>query len=218
MSLAAKPDRAVFTVTDTGVGVDPEKLASLFVPFHQERVGISHAASGLGLGLAVAKGLVELQGGAIAAFSHGPGQGAEFRIELPTTTPPTDLGAGARSPVSPRDVLIVEDDPISGALLRALLAAQGHQVRLAQSGPAALEMLEEDSADIVFCDLQMPGMSGYEVVRAIRDNPATASITVVALTGYGQPEDRKQTRQAGFDDHLVKGSPIHAITDVLRRF
>jgi CheY-like chemotaxis protein len=218
LSLYQEGADARLTVRDTGVGIRPEMLSRLFQPFQQEVQDIAREAGGLGLGLALARGLIELHDGSITAHSEGPSAGAEFCVRLPLGSPPRDSArppAGAA--VAALRVLVVEDNVDAGETLGALLELRGHTVVVALSGVQALELLRSRGADIVLCDLGLPGMSGYEVARAIRADRELRNVQLVALTGYGQPEDRKRTAEAGFDAHLVKPVDLQALDRLLGR-
>jgi signal transduction histidine kinase/DNA-binding response OmpR family regulator len=218
LMLSRDGDAAVVRVRDTGVGIRPEMLPRLFQPFQQEAQDIAREAGGLGLGLALARGLIELHGGTVEALSDGPGTGAEFRVRLPLGEPPSQSSrARSIAPATARSVLIVEDNVDAGETLRALLELRGHDVAVALSGAEALELLRQRRADIVLCDLGLPTMSGYEVARAVRADATLRDVHLVALTGYGQPEDRRRSAEAGFDAHLVKPVDLKALDGVLVR-
>jgi signal transduction histidine kinase/ActR/RegA family two-component response regulator len=218
LALGRDAAHALIRVRDTGVGIRPEMLTRLFQPFQQEAQDIAREAGGLGLGLALARGLVELHGGSIDAISDGPGMGAQFSVRLPlgeAASAPSRTPSAA--PLHARRVLIVEDNVDAGETLRALLELRGHDVAVALSGAEALELLRERGADIVLCDLGLPGMSGYDVARAVRADAALRDIRLIALTGYGQPEDRRRAADAGFDAHLVKPVDLQALDGELAR-
>jgi PAS domain S-box-containing protein len=211
--LAAEPGgaAAVLTVRDTGIGLGPDVLARLFEPFSQADRSLDRSRGGLGLGLALVKGLVELHGGSVAASSPGPGAGSEFTVRLPLA------GHGPRSDAAGRDaepetrdpkslrVLIVEDNRDAAESLRLLLELGGHRVRVGHAGPAGLEAAREFRPDVVLCDIGLPGgMDGYAVARAFRADPGQAGTALVALSGYGREEDRRRACEAGFDHHLTK--------------
>ncbi len=218
LSLAQEGAEAVLRVRDSGVGIRPETMPRLFQPFQQEAQDIAREAGGLGLGLALARGLLELHGGKIAAHSEGPGTGAEFTVRLPIGPAPRPSARSApRAQVAACRVLVVEDNVDAGDTLSALLQLRGHQVSVALSGSQALELLRSRGADIVLCDLGLPGMSGYDVARAVRADGGLRHLKLVALTGYGQPEDRKRSAEAGFDAHLVKPVELQALDGMLAR-
>ncbi|MET0386032.1 MAG: PAS domain S-box protein [Polyangiales bacterium] len=205
VSLQKLDAHAVVRVRDTGVGIRPEMRLRLFQPFQQDVQDIARSAGGLGLGLALARGLVELHGGSIDAHSDGPGTGTELTVQLPLAAADiTSKPEPKRNTPVARRVLIVEDNEDAGDMLADVLRAIGHEVSVANSGADALAQLRKDGAEIVLCDLGLPGMSGYEVAQTIREDPALRATPLVALTGYGQPEDRARSRAAGFDEHLVK--------------
>lgn len=207
----------IMRIRDTGVGIRPEMLGRLFEPFQQESQGIARASGGLGLGLAVAKRLVELQGGSIHARSDGPGAGAEFEVRLPVTSAPRHAPQPAAPTPPPRErrILIVEDNTDAAEMLSELLELSGHEVTVVGDGREALAALGEHGVDVVLCDLGLPGMSGYDVARAVRKDPVLAELPLVAVSGYGQPEDRSRTAEAGFDAHLTKPVDRAALDRVL---
>jgi two-component system CheB/CheR fusion protein len=205
-------------VRDTGIGIRSEMLDRIFDSFQQGAQDEARSTGGLGLGLALAKGLVELHGGTIRARSEGPHKGAELEVRLPLAPAPARAEISTRRPTIPsRRVLIVEDNADAAEMLLALLELDGHEAVIASTGAEALRILRSRGADVVLCDLGLPGMSGYELVRAIRADPAVRAIPVIALTGYGQPDDRRRTAEAGFDDHLTKPVDLQTIAETLAR-
>ena len=220
VTLRKEGDDAVIRVKDTGSGIRPEMLERVFEPFQQDTHDIARPAGGLGLGLALAKGLVELQRGSIRAHSAGRGTGAEFEVRLPLVAAPSEKRGVTPStpPVTPMRVLIVEDNPDAGQSLRDLLEVLGHQATVAVTGLEAIDVLRQHGADAVLCDLGLPGMSGYGVARAVRGDATLKRTPLVALTGYGQAEDRERTASAGFDAHLTKPVDVESLNQVLSRF
>jgi signal transduction histidine kinase len=213
---------AILRVRDTGVGIDPEMLPRLFETFAQADRSLDRSKGGLGLGLALVKGLVSLHGGEVSAFSGGRGQGAEFVVKLPLESDPAIFsgprGLGAGDPASAARklrILVVEDNHDAAESLRLLLELFGCEVAVAHSGPAGVEAATAWRPEVVLCDIGLPGMSGYEVVAALRRHPATATARLIALTGYGQEEDRRRSREAGFDQHLVKPVDPATLREVL---
>jgi signal transduction histidine kinase/CheY-like chemotaxis protein len=205
-------DMAVVRVRDNGIGLEPELIPHIFDLFVQADRSTARTYGGLGIGLALSRQLVEMHGGTIVASSEGPGRGSEFIVRLPLLAE-KDAGMFSSTknglPAVPssecaRRILVVDDDRDAGDSLALLLRLQGHQVRLAREGPAALEMAGSDPPDLIFLDLGMPGMDGYEVARRVRKLPRLANTMLVALTGWGREEDRLRTREAGFNDHLTK--------------
>jgi PAS domain S-box-containing protein len=201
--------QATVTVRDTGVGIDPDMLPRIWTVFAQADRSLDRARGGLGLGLAVVRGLVELHGGQVHAASAGPGRGAEFTVRLPVVPEPPALtattpaaaavGTGARL-----RVLIVEDNRDAAESLKMLLELLGHETRVASTGPEGVRAAKDWTPDIVLCDIGLPGLDGYGVARELRLDPTTARARLVALTGYGSDDDRRRSRQAGFDHHLTK--------------
>jgi signal transduction histidine kinase/CheY-like chemotaxis protein len=201
--------QAILSVRDTGAGIDPALLGRLFDAFAQAEEGPDRSRGGLGLGLTVVKGLVELHGGTVEAKSGGPGCGAEFTVRLqagaaaPAATEKSEIN-GAVAGSSQLRVLIVEDNRDGADILRTLLELQGYHARVAYSGPEGIETATTWQPDIVLCDLGLPGIDGYGVARNLRHNSATAKTRLVAVSGYGAAEDRRRSREAGFDVHLLK--------------
>jgi PAS domain S-box-containing protein len=200
-------ERAVLTVTDTGIGMEPVLMERLFQPFMQGDDTLDRNSGGLGLGLALVKGLVELHGGEVSVRSAGLNQGSEFIVRLPIEGGMSrrgEIASDLRIPQLGRRVLIIDDDRDVADGLRAVLEIHKHQVEVAGNGRDALEAARLFRPDIVFCDIGLPGMNGYEVARAFRADGAFRSIRLVALSGYAQAEDLAKARAAGFDQHLAK--------------
>ena len=205
--LEAGDGRVTMTVRDTGAGIGPDMLPRLFQTFAQADRTLDRSGGGLGLGLAIVKGLAELHGGTARAESAGLGRGATFTVTLPTRAEaPALSGPPPQTRPAPRRlrVLIVEDNQDAADSLRILLEVYGYQVTVAYTGPDGVKAAEEHRPAVVICDIGLPGMDGYRVARALRENPATAAARLIALTGYGQEEDRRRAREAGFDEHLTK--------------
>ena len=215
VTVAAADGWAEVRVRDTGAGFAPDQLESVFVPFAQLTHSLERSHGGLGVGLALVRTLVELHGGTVAAASDGPGRGAAFVVRLPLTAAPLPPAAPPPGPDARagRRVLVVDDNADAADSLSFLLEMFGHQVRTAHDGPAGLAAAAEFRPDVVFLDLGMPGMDGYQVAARLRGDPALSGVTLVALTGWGHDDDRRRTREAGFDHHLVK--PVDA--DELRQ-
>jgi CheY-like chemotaxis protein len=212
--------QAVLSVRDTGVGWQPALLERLFEPFAQEDRTLGRAGGGLGLGLALVKGLIELHGGRVNAVSEGPGKGAEFLVRLPAAPEPAALSqmpAGSRPTGEQLRILVVEDHCDAAETLRLLLELLGHQVKVAHSGPEGVRAAGQWRPDVVLCDIGLPGLDGYGVARALRQDQATAKARLVAVTGYGQEEDRRRAFEAGFDHHLTKPVGPEELETLLRR-
>jgi signal transduction histidine kinase len=199
---------ALLAVRDDGIGIEPHVIGKLFEPFQQGTSTFDRGHGGLGLGLSLARGIVALHGGTIEAASAGSGRGSQFVITLPVTTDriaePVSETVVERRPLR---VLIVEDNHDAASALSDFLELSGHETRVVSSGSGALEAARQMKPDVVLCDLGLPGMDGFEVARALRADPLTAETYLVALSGYGQKDDRDRSRQSGFDIHLTK--PVH---------
>jgi CheY-like chemotaxis protein/two-component sensor histidine kinase len=208
VSAERQDETAMVRVRDSGIGIAPEVLPRVFDLFTQSDRALARSDGGLGVGLTVARRLVELHGGRIEARSDGVGRGAEFVVWLPALRPVVEEPAAPAAPPPPPGprarVLIVEDNADAAESLAMLLELLGHHVRIVHDGAAALAEARADAPDVMLVDIGLPGMDGYAVARAIRDDAALGAITLVALTGYGREEDRLRTVAAGFDHHLVK--------------
>ena len=212
VALERRDSRAVVRVTDTGIGVDPAQIASMFEPFVQSSQGLDRSPGGLGLGLAVARGLVELHDGHIAMRSQGRGLGTEVSFDLPIETPNHTRHERAAEPVATRHrILIVEDHADAADSLQLLLEMQGHEVQVARDGAVALAVARTFAPQIVLCDLGLPMLDGFEVARAMRADPALREHYLIALSGYARPEDVERSREAGFDHHLAKPVGLAAL-------
>jgi CheY-like chemotaxis protein len=199
--------RVVLRVRDSGIGIAPDVLPHVFEVFTQADRSLDRSRGGLGLGLAIVRGLVELHHGHVEAASDGPGRGSEFTITLPLEAAPSGGAPPAvadRPTVARRRVLVVEDNRDGADSLKALLEALGHEAAVAYTGPEGVEAARREPPDVVVCDIGLPGMDGFAVARALRGCPQTATVRLIALTGYGQDGDREKALAAGFDDHLVK--------------
>ena len=207
LSLRADAGRAVLTVRDAGLGIEPHLLPILFDVFSQGDRSLHRTAGGLGLGLSLVKGLVGLHGGEVRAASRGPGTGAEFTVALPLEREPAALIATpSRSSQGSRRlrILIIEDSRDAADSLQLLLSLQGHEVRVAYTGPEGVRVAVEWSPEVVISDIGLPGLDGYAVAVEVRRNPATATTRLIALTGYGGEEERRRALESGFDFHLTK--------------
>jgi PAS domain S-box-containing protein len=199
--------RAEVHVTDTGQGIAPDLLGRLFEPFSQGDRSLNRAPGGLGLGLALVRGLTELHGGEVEVRSGGPGRGAEFIVRLPVEQEPAALTGPAAAPRPGGGrlrILVVEDNRDAAETLRVWLGILGHEVEVAHTGPEGVEAARRRPPEVVLCDIGLPGLDGYGVARAIRQDATTAGARLIAITGYGSDEDRRRSQDAGFDLHLTK--------------
>ncbi len=220
---AVENDRAVVRISDNGIGIAAEQLSGIFDLFVQVDPTTTRSQGGLGIGLTLAKNLVELHGGSITASSRGLGHGSEFAIRIPLATGNCE----AESLVSPAnsaaesarawrcEILVVDDNRDAANSLAMLLKTLGHHVTVAHSGESALEKVRETPPDVVFLDIGMPGMDGYEVARRLRADTKYDRVCLAALTGWGQAEDRQRTADAGFDHHIVKPPDLRRLMSVL---
>lgn len=199
-------DRAVVRVRDTGKGLPKEQLERVFEPFSQFHTTLDRRDGGLGIGLALVRELVQMHGGSVSASSEGPGKGSEFVVCLPLSTAPNSSSPRQRrSLTSPsRRVLVVDDNQDAVETLAELLEVWGHNVWTAADGPSGLQAAAEHNPEVILLDIGLPVIDGYEVARRLRAMPGLDSTWLIALTGYGQPEDRQRALAAGFDYHLTK--------------
>jgi PAS domain S-box-containing protein len=213
----SRADQIVVRVSDTGIGIPADQLRPIFEIFSQAAPAIDRAEGGLGLGLALARGLVERHGGTIEARSEGPGTGSEFVVRLPVAAillPPEQAADSARK-VGGRLILIVEDNHDAAHSLAVLLRLEGNDVHVAHDGAEALEKAEALRPDVILLDIGLPVMNGHDACRAIRRQHWGADIAIFALTGWGQAEDRRKSEDAGFDGHLVKPVDHGALIQLL---
>ena len=199
---------AVVRVKDAGMGIHREMLPRVFDMFRQaDRTG-GRSRGGLGIGLSIVKRIVELHGGTVTAESQGLGLGSEFVVRIPAIDGPRISAAADRAATNGaharRKVLVVDDNADAAESLAALLSISGHETRMAHDGPEALQQAERFHPDIVFLDIGMPTLDGHETAKQIRKQPWGRDMVLVALTGWGQHEDRRRSKDAGFDHHLVK--------------
>jgi CheY-like chemotaxis protein/two-component sensor histidine kinase len=196
----------VLTVTDNGIGIPKQDVETIFQMFSQVQAARERAEGGLGIGLALTKGLVELHGGTITAESAGAGAGSSFRIVIPNArvapSSQDDAAATASPPVLCRRILIADDNVDAGESLAMLLRTEGHEVKVVHDGQAALDVAAAFNADVVLLDLGMPRLSGYEVAERLRAKDS--AVLLIAITGWGQSGDRAKSAEAGFDHHLTK--------------
>jgi PAS domain S-box-containing protein len=211
---------ALVRVRDTGVGIAPGLLPHIFDPFTQADHSLARSGGGLGVGLTLVRRLVQMHGGAVEAFSAGPGQGSEFTVRLPLRPAPDRPGAapdGEAAPARRRKVLIVDDNVEGAQGLGLLLRLRGHRVVLAHDGEAAVEVARAQRPDVVVLDIGLPKLDGYAVARELRRLPGLAGVLLIAATGYGQDEDRRRAREAGFDYHLIKPVDPNVLSELLAR-
>jgi CheY-like chemotaxis protein len=205
-------DLAVVRVCDNGIGIGAALLPKVFDLFVQGDRALDRTEGGLGIGLTLVQRLVEMHGGSVSAFSAGAGDGSEFVVRLPLAPgralAPPPAREAKPAPRARRRILVVDDNRDFANTLAALLETFGHEVKTVYDGTTAVAAAAEYRPDAVLLDIGLPGMNGYDVAREVRRVPGLADLTLVAFTGYGQEEDRRRVREAGFDFHLVK--PVEA--------
>ncbi len=202
--------RVIVTVADNGIGISPDTLALVFDMFSQVDRSLERSFAGLGVGLTLARRLIELHGGTLEARSAGLGRGSEFVVSLPTIAAPAssiqrapvDLGNSA--PLSRKRILLAEDNDDFSASFALILRAMGHEVHISRDGAAALEAAAEFKPDVAFLDIGLPKLNGYDLAQRLRKMPLGKRVVLVAVTGWGQENDRRRAREAGFDHHMVK--------------
>jgi CheY-like chemotaxis protein len=216
-------DTAELVVRDTGIGISAEALPRVFDVFSPAKPAFDRAQGGLGIGLSLVRGLVELHGGTIEAASRGLGHGSEFLIRLPLA-PDADFSPvlASREPLrepapAKLRVLVADDNRDSAESLALLLAAKGHEVRTEFDGERAVEAAEAFRPHVVLLDLGMPRLDGYEAARRIRALPEGRDVVLIAQTGWSQPEDRRRSQEAGFDHHVVKPIPSGSLEKLFAR-
>jgi two-component system CheB/CheR fusion protein len=209
---------AAISVADNGQGIPPEMLNTIFELFVQGQKSLARTEGGMGIGLSLVKMLVELHDGTISVHSDGKNKGSTFTVRLPITQKPlqieprTSLSADGKT-----RVLIVEDSDDSRTTLVQLLKLHGYEVAAAADGMTGYELIRQNSPDVVLLDIGLPGMDGYAVARKVRSELSERAIRLVALTGYGRPDDRAAIMSAGFDEHLVKPVDPAALAPVLKK-
>ena len=209
LRVAREGAQAVLEVADNGEGIAPELIEQHVRSVRAGRPDLDRASGGLGIGLALVKRLVELHGGTVAARSAAQGGGAVFRCALPAAASrrePRAVPSHAEHVQRARRILVVEDNDDTRRMLRLVLEQEGHAVEEAGEGARALDLAQASRADVAIIDIGLPGMNGYEVAQRLRAS-LNHEIRLIALTGYGQPEDRERALEAGFDEHLTK--PVH---------
>jgi CheY-like chemotaxis protein len=220
LSVTVDEDRVHVAVRDNGVGIAPDILPYIFDLFTQAERTPDRSQGGLGIGLALVKSLVTLHGGSVRASSDGIGQGSEFCICLPRLAAPAaskggdDPGAAIQGAGALR-VMVVDDNVDAAQMLAALLEVQGHAVSVEYDARGALERARRERPDVLLLDIGLPDMDGYELARCLRGQRESAHATLVALTGYGQSQDRKEAAEAGFDHYLVKPADMDQVNEVL---
>jgi signal transduction histidine kinase/ActR/RegA family two-component response regulator len=226
MAMGEENGEALIRVTDDGVGIAPERIGAIFELFAQAENAIGRAQGGMGIGLALVRNLVQLHGGRVDAESDGVGQGSRFTLRLPLATNADRAEEQRRTsvPAEPRPahiparrIAIIEDNDDVRDLLRMRLSRLGHHVVTARDGLEGVKVVVGERPDLALVDLGLPGLDGYEVAREVREQVG-ANVVLVAVSGFGQPEDKRRALESGFDEHITKPADVNDIENVLRRF
>jgi two-component system CheB/CheR fusion protein len=218
LSVRTTATEITIEVKDNGIGLPPDALQRIFTMFSQLDAHKDEEEGGLGIGLALVKGIVTMHGGHVAAFSEGPGRGSTFRVmlprvPLPEAEPVAAVEAAAAS--QPRRILVVDDNHDIASSLALFLELEGHTVCVANSGAEAIGLAAEFQPDVALLDVGMPGMDGYELARRLRQVPSATHTTLVAVTGWGSQADKDKARQAGFEHHLTKPVDPDRLTELI---
>ena len=220
LKVRVEGNEALLSVQDTGIGIDRDAISKVFEMFAQVPSSAGKPQGGLGIGLSLVQSLVALHGGSVSASSAGGGQGSTFTVRLPLAA--SEVASGERAaangpaPSSQLQVLVVDDNTDAAESLGVLLDIEGHAAHIAHNGAEALQIAREHPLDVVFLDIGLPDMSGYDVAKRLRLLPALQQTLLVALTGWGTQDDRQRTREAGFDRHLTKPAELPAVEELLR--
>ncbi|HEY3655077.1 MAG TPA: ATP-binding protein [Steroidobacteraceae bacterium] len=219
LSAKCEPQEAVIEVADSGIGIRAEALPTIFAMFAQVPSTRDRSEGGLGIGLALTKGLIELHGGKIEARSAGLGRGSQFTVRLPRRAEVSQReSAREQATVSPvsRRILIADDNRDSAESLAALLELDGHEVTIVHDGAGAIAAFAHACPEIALLDIGMPGLNGYEVARRLRQSHPASAATLIAITGWGQEDDKVRARAAGFDHHLTKPVDLQRLSELIR--
>ncbi|MDB5791692.1 MAG: hypothetical protein JWQ80_1716, partial [Massilia sp.] len=219
LRVTATGEQVLVTVTDNGIGIEPDVLPYIFELFTQAERTPDRSQGGLGIGLALVKSLVALHGGTVDARSEAPGLGSEFEIRLPRIDQPAagddDAASDDRSArAAPLRVMVVDDNQDAAQMLATLLEVQGHAVSVEYDGRGALQRARLERPQVMLLDIGLPDTDGYALARQLRAMPELRGATLVALTGYGQDEDRRLAEEAGFDHHLVKPADLDQVMQI----
>ena len=223
LAVRQESQQAVVTVRDDGIGIDPSRLDEIFELFSQVDTSLARSGGGLGIGLTVVRRVLEMHGGSIEAHSAGLGRGSEFVVRLPVASfvdaQPDETGAAidAAPNLAGRRVLIVDDNADLAETLAQIVVGWGHEVAIAGDAPSALALVRDFQPDAALIDIGLPGVTGYEVARRIRADVFDRDLQLVAITGYGRPEDRDAARAAGFDAHMTKPVALNRLREILQR-
>ena len=223
LEIISNQQLAALTVRDTGIGMDRNTLTRLFEPFSQSLPSVNRSRGGLGLGLALVKGFIEMHGGEVSASSKGPGTGSEFTVQLPvqrdpgapSDASPDPVAAPAGNPISCR-ILIIDDNQVGARAMQMFLRDAGHVVEIAGTGVEGLLIARNFKPDVVLCDIALPRMDGYTIARTIRQDAAFKDIYLIAISGYALDEDQQRAKQAGFDEYCIKPVDLKHLDQLIK--
>jgi signal transduction histidine kinase len=221
ISVRRDKEEAVIIIKDNGIGLNSEMIGHIFQPFTQADESLERSAGGLGLGLAIAKGICELHGGSINTKSEGLGKGSTFEIRLPANcrdNKQTEPGTETKKTKRFLRMLLIEDNKDFAELLCSMFRQIGHEANVACDGPEGLQKAKMITPDIIFCDIGLPNMNGYQVAEMIRGDERTKGVYLVALTGYATQQDIELALRSGFDNHIAKPVNIESLQKVLNQF
>jgi two-component system CheB/CheR fusion protein len=210
--------QGVVRVIDHGVGIESELQHKIFDLFVQSEQRLDRSRGGLGVGLSLAKSIIDLHGGTIEVHSDGPGRGSDFKVSIPLVQQSMLEWGPQRTPARRTDkcrIVLVDDQEDSREMLRMLLESRDHVVIDVEDGPTAIEVISRERPDVAFIDIGLPVMNGYEVAQRIRNRPELEDVLLVALTGYGAPSDVSAARAAGFDEHVIKPAELAKLEKIL---
>jgi CheY-like chemotaxis protein len=222
LTAAREDDHVVITVKDNGIGMTAELAACAFELFKQGHQGIDRPEGGLGVGLTLVDRLVALHGGTVSAQCGGPGKGSEFTVRIPARAQQTPRQPTSRSdeddahPIAHRRVMVIDDNLDAANALRYLLENDGHEVKVAVDGSAGLAVARQFKPDFLLLDIGLPNLNGYEIARRMRQDETLRHVTIIAITGYGQSNDRARALAAGFDHHMTKPVEFHTLQKLFR--
>jgi CheY-like chemotaxis protein/anti-sigma regulatory factor (Ser/Thr protein kinase) len=211
-------DQIIFRVTDTGMGIAPETLPRIFDLFAQGERTLARSEGGLGVGLTIVKKVVELHGGSVSARSEGPNRGSEFVVRLPAAEGPSVAESVPATPTARKQgsrILVVDDNKDLARALARLLTLLGHEVEVAHDGPEGIEAARTSRPEVILLDIGLPNLDGYFVARALRHEVGLTDALIIAISGYGQEEDRRRSREAGIDHHLTKPVDLKTIAELI---
>ena len=213
VSVGTAEGQAQIRVHDEGIGISPDLLPRLFEPFVQAEGGLARTKGGLGLGLALVKGLVELHGGTVSARSEGLGAGSELVVTLPLAPAPEQIAPvlPPSTPVRAIEILVIEDNVDAARSIAEVLEMEGHRVHVATDGRSGIAKALALEPEVILCDIGLPDVDGYEIARELRGHDALRTTRLIALSGYAQPEDRRRGKEAGFDNHIAKPPSLTAL-------